>query len=343
MAEEKTLNLSWDFFLKVSVLVISLYFLYIIKDIVIWFIFSIVLAILFNFLIDILDKKGIPRIISAIFVYAFVLFLVGLFFYATAPIFLSEIQQFINNIPSYFQKLSPFMGKVGVTLFHGSNSFNNFEGTLNKAGEGIISALSVFFGGFQAAIFIIFLAFFLSLERNFLEKLLANFSPAKYKPYLFNLLPRVKKRVNGWFITRVMGMIFVGLLTYFSLGILDIQYSFLLGMVAGVFDFVPMVGPMIAAIIIVLIAAMSSLEKAVFALLIFMIIQQLENNLLFPLLFRKFIGVPPSVVLIALAIGGELWGLIGAILAVPLAGVIFELIKDYLKIKKEAVKKAEVF
>ncbi len=341
--EEKTFNASWDFFLKVFVLVVSIYFIYVIKDIVIWFIFAVVLAILFNFFIDMLDKKGVPRIVAAIAVYAIVLALVGLFFYYTAPIFLSEIQQFVYSLPSYLQKISPFMEKVGLTVFQKGNIFSNLELTLNKASQGILSALSVFFGGFQAAIFIIFLAFFLSLERNFLEKLLANFSPSRYKPYLFNLLPRVRKRVNGWFITRVMGMLFVGFLTYLSLNILNVNYDFLLGVVAGVFDFVPMVGPLVAAVIIFLVAALSSVSQAFFALAAFMAIQQLENNLLFPLLFRRFIGVPPSIVLIALAVGGKLWGLIGAILAVPLAGVIFELIKDYLKAKKEREKKAQVF
>ena len=75
--------------------------------------------------------------------------------------------------------------------------------------------------------------------------------------------------------------------------------------------------------------------KAVFVSLAFVLIQQIEGNSLTPLRSRKLIGLSPVVVLIALAIGGELWGMVGAILAIPIAGILFEFLRDFLKKRKE--------
>ena len=343
MAEEKTLNLNWDICLKLSVLVVFLYFLYLIKDLVIWFIFALVLAILFNFLIDFLEKKKIPRVLSTIFVYFGVLTILGFFFYKTAPIFLSEIKHFSSDLPLYLQKISPYLEKIGIKVIQDSQSFFTLlENNLEKAGENILSALAAIFGGLRATLFIVFLAFFLSLEKNFLERILSNFIPSQYQQYLFNLLPRVRKKVSGWFISRVIGVLFVGLFSYLVLRILGVKYAFILSVFAGMLDFIPYVGPLIAGVIITLIVMISSFSQALFVLISFIIIQQLEGNLLIPILFKKIVGVPPALVLIALVIGAKLWGLLGAILAVPLAAVIFELIKDYLKLKKKEKEEVEV-
>lgn len=334
--KEHILNINWDFCLKVSILVIFLYFLYLIKDLIIWFIFALILAILFNFLINFLEQKRIPRVLATIIVYFGLLGLLSIFFYQTAPIFLSELKQLSSNLPLYLQKISPLLEKIGLRLWEDSRPlFGVLERNLEKIGQNILNALVIIFGGVQATLFIAFLAFFLSLERNFLEKILANLAPVRYRDYLFNLLPRVRKRVSGWFISRMIGVLFVGILTFLVLSFLKVKYSFLLSLIAGVLDFIPIVGPIVAGVIITVIVMINSLPQALFVLIGFAIVQQLENNLLFPILFKKFVGLPPVLVLLALAIGGKLWGLLGAILAVPLTGVIFEFIKDYLKLKKK--------
>jgi len=339
MLEKKELDISWDFCLKVSFLVIFLYFLYLIKNLVVWFIFALILSILFNFIIDFLQKKKVPRYLATALVYSSLFLIIAFSFYKTAPIFLKEIKQFSLNFPYYLQKVSPVLEKVGIKIFQQQESFLSvLENNLAKVGDNILNALTVIFGGVKATLFIIFLAFFLSLEQNLLERVFANFAPVKYHPYLFNLLPRVRKKVSGWFISRIIGVVFVGALSYLAFSILNIKYAFILGVLAGLFDFIPIIGPVIAAFLIFVIVVITSFDQAIFALIAFIIIQQLENNLLFPILFRKFIGIPPALVLIALVVGGQLWGFTGAILSIPLTGVVFELLKDYLKIKRKLSK-----
>jgi predicted PurR-regulated permease PerM len=335
MFEEKNLNLTWNFCFKIITTAVLLYFLFMIKELIIWFVFALILSILFNFSIDFLEQKKIPRILTATVIYFGFLALISFCFYKIAPIFLLEIKQFSHELPLYFQKFSPFLEKIGVGFLQDSRSFLSFlENNLEKAGESAIDALVAFFGGVSAALFIISLSFFLSLEKNFLEKFIINFTPLGHRERLFNLLPKVKKQVSGWFLARIVGVLFVGSLCYLFLSFLSIKHTFVFSSVFAVFDFIPVVGPFVAGAFIVLAAMADSLPQAFLIALGLIIIQQIENNILFPVLFKTLIGLPPSLILIALAVGGTLWGFLGAILAVPLAGIIFEIIEDYLGIKK---------
>jgi len=104
---------------------------------------------------------------------------------------------------------------------------------------------------------------------------------------------------------------------------------------AGVLNFIPILGPIVTGVIAFVFIALDSLWKAVLLLIIFTLIQQIEGNILTPILTRRFVGLPPVLVLISLAIGGKLLGILGAVLAIPLAGVIYEFLKHFLQKKKE--------
>ena len=338
MNQQSTFNISWGAIFKILVAVICLYILFLVKDIIVWFVFALVIGILFNFLIDYLEKKRIPRVAATILLYFGIFAVLGFFIYKTAPIFLSEIQKFSQNLPQYLQKISPLFEKLGIEVFRTTEDLTQaLQGSLGKAGENIFNALFTIFGGIWATLFIIFLAFFISLEKNFGERVLEAISLKSHKNYLLNLWQRSKQKVSGWFISRVIGALFVGSLTYLILRILNVEYAFMLSLMAGILDFIPIIGPLIAGVIIALIVSLTSLFQAAFVLIAFFIIQLLENNLLFPLMFKKLTGLPPVLVLVAFAIGAALWGVVGAILAIPLAGVFFEILKDYLAKRKREI------
>jgi len=332
MEQQSILNISWGTIFKICLAVICLYILYLIRDIVVWFIFALVISILFNFLIDFLERKKIPRAIGATISYFGIFVLLSFFIYKTAPVFLSEIKEFTQNLPYYLRQISPFLEKFGVQAVQNTQSLiEALEFGLEKAGQNIFNALFSIFGGVFSTIFIVSLAFFISLEKGLVERILITFSSAEHHEYLRYLLEKSKKKVGGWFISRLIGILFVGISTYIVLAILNVEYAFILSLMAGLFDFVPIVGPILAGIIIGAVVALASPVQALFVLLAFIIIQILEGNLILPLFFKKFVGVPPALVLLALAIGGKLWGISGAILVVPLAGIVFEILRDYLE------------
>lgn len=330
-ATNYSLHMDWMTMAKIAALTVCLYVLYILKDIIIWFVFALVISILFNFLIDGLQKKRVPRIVSATFLYMGFFALLGFFIYKTAPLLLYEIEEFMSSLPAYLKKVSPFFEKLGVDSFRNTETFmNTIQQSLANAGGSFGNALAGIFGGAASTALVIAMAFFISLERQFVEKIISAFSPLQYKEYFFGLWRRSKKKVSGWFVTRLIGIAFIGLGVYVVLMILNVKYAFVLSLIAGVLDLLPFIGPLVAAVALFAVVSLNSFPQALFVVVAFLILQQIENQILFPIIFKKLIGLPPVLVLVAFAVGGELWGAPGAILGIPLAGVIYEIIKDYL-------------
>lgn len=337
MENEKILDISWKTLLKVFVLIVCIYIIYQIKDVLVWFIFAIIISILAEPSIKFLNKLKIPRALSVVLVYLSILGFIVLIVFLTAPSFIHEVQQFSNLLPQYFTQISPYLEGIGIQAIEDIEGFISFTKTnLEKATANIINILSSVFGGLFASIFILAVAIFLSLEDKGIEKALVVFFPKKYDDYLLSLWKRVQKRVTGWFISRVISCIFVGLATYITLLVFNAPYALLFGLLAGVSNFIVTIGPAITGIFIfIVVATAAGLLKAFFVLLAFAIIHQIESGVLIPLLSKKFIGLSPVLVLVSLVVGGILWGFLGAILAVPLAAILVEFLGDFIKKRRE--------
>ena len=335
MNGEKVLDISWGTIFKIAIALFSFYFLYLIRDILILTIFALIFSVLFNPAIDFLQRKKIPRVLAVIFVYLGVFGIISLFIYLTLPLFLQEIQQFLQIFPQYFEKISPSLKNLGVEAFESFETFTKtFQDWLTRASSNIFSVLISIFGGIFSTLFIITISVFLSLEENLVEKSLVFLFPKKYENFVLDLWQKCQIKVSGWLGIRIIACAFVGVFSYFAFFLFNVKYDFLLSLLAGFLNFIPIVGPILTGILIFLTVFLDSISKAIFALFAFVLIQQIEGNILTPILTKKFIDLPPVLVLISLAIGGKLWGILGAILAIPLAGIIYEFLKDFLEKRK---------
>lgn len=134
--------------------------------------------------------------------------------------------------------------------------------------------------------------------------------------------------MQGQFLLAVL----IGVLTYLGLSILGIQYALVLAVIAAVFELIPLFGPILAAIPAVAIAfANGGIAIALIVVALYLIIQQFENHLIYPLVVTKVVGVPPILVILALLIGAKLAGVLGMLLAVPVAAAFQELFTDIEK------------
>ena len=332
---ESVFEVSWASILRLLLGVFLAYVVYLVRDIIIWFVFALIISVLFNYVIDLLQKKRIPRLLSAVVLYLGFCFLFGFFLYQTAPLLLDEIQDFIKQFPQYVKKIAPILKQFGVSIDLRAASkpdafVQTIEAALTKASGSVGNALFVLFGGVASTLLVFTMAFFMSVEGKIVERFIVTFSSAGKNEALLKLWLRAKKKISAWFITRIIGVVFVWLSCYLVLALLNVKYAFILSTVAGVFDLVPIVGPAIACIAIMSVTYLNSPMQALIVGIIFIVIQQLENHVLFPFLFKKLAGLSPVLVLVSLAIGAELWGVAGAILAIPLAGVVYEVIKEYL-------------
>jgi len=336
MNQEKILDISWAAIAKISIAVLALYLLFLIKDILIWFLFALIISVLFNPTINFLHKRRVPRVLAASFVYVLVFGGLGLFLYSTALIFIDEIKAFSDAFPKYFEQLSPALTGVGVRAFANTEAFlQATSNTVQQMGANIFNALFIVFGGIFSTLFVVSVAFFISLEGGAVERGLALLFPKRHESMVFSMWGRAQKRVSNWFLTRVLASVFVGLASYISFFLFAINYPISLAMLAGVLNFIPIVGPILTGFLIFVVVVLDSPVMALVVVAAFTLIQQIESNILTPWLSKKFVGVSPVLVLLALAIGGKLWGVLGAFLAVPLFGIIAEFGKEYLERRRE--------
>jgi len=336
MNNDRVLDISWETIFKIAASIITFYMLFQVRDILIWFIFALIISILFNPGIDFFMKFKLPRVMAASFIYLLVFGLLTVVMYFMVSVLVTEIEQFSRVMPTYFKDLSPILMDFGVYALKDMESFiESVRGSLRELTEAFFSASIALFGGLFTTFFVMTLAFFISLEGKLIERVVVLIFPEKYESYALSLWKRSQGQVSSWFLTRILSCLFVGVAIYMSALIMGIRYPLVMGLTGGVFNFIPYIGPLVSGTFIALITAMDSLPKAVFILAVFIIIQLIENGVLTPVLSKKFIGLSPVLVIMALAIGGALWGFLGALLAIPLAGIIFEFLKEFLEKKKK--------
>jgi predicted PurR-regulated permease PerM len=338
---EKLLDISWGTIFKIGIGIIAFYAIFLIKDILIWFFFALIISFLFEPGILFLQKLRISRILSVVFVYVAFFSLLGLTIYLTAPTFFAELQQFSQLFPQYFEKVAPTLRELGFSSFESMDSFIQSIGDmLRKASSDIFSAIAVFFGGLSSMIFILSIALFLSLEEKSAKEMIKLVSPRRYENYILSLWEKTQLKVSGWFASRVLSCLFVGVVFAISLYLFNVKYSLSLALLAGVANFVPIIGPVVSGLVAFVFVALDSWLKAIFVVVILVLIHQIEGNILSPILTKKFVGLPPVMVLLSLAVGAKLLGILGAILSAPVAAAIFEFRNDF--IKKDKPKTIEV-
>lgn len=332
----RLLDISWGTILKIAVAGLVIYIMFLTRDIMVWVLFGLIISILFDPAVDFLQKRRIPRALAVISVYSSVFGALALMIWSMAPLFVNEIQRFSQLFPQYFETLSPILQGLGIAAFSDVQTFfDALSFGVESIASSIFSAFFVVFGGIFSTIFVLSISIFLSIEEKSIEKTITLLFPKKYEVFALDLWTRSQRKVSGWFASRLITSIFVGVATYLTLFLFNVQYPFSLGLLATILNFIPIIGPLVTGLLLFIIVALDSTLKAIFILIAFTLIQQIEGNILTPLLTKRFLGIPPALVLIALAVGMQLWGIMGAILAIPLAGIIFEFLRDFLKKRKE--------
>jgi predicted PurR-regulated permease PerM len=331
----KTLDVSWGTLLKISLVVLFFYVLYLVRDILLAFVFALIISILFDPIIDFLQRFKIPRVLAVILVYVVIFGFLAMLIYYLAPILIHEINQFAQLFPYYFEKISPPLKVLGLKAFENIEVFSKtLENTLSAVSSNIFASLFAVFGGIFSTLFIISIAIFLSLEEKGVLRALQLIFPSRYEDFLLSVWQKCEKKVSGWFLSRIIASSFVAVASIILFYYFNVKYPFSLGIISGLLNFIPIIGPMIAASLVFFLVAIDSILRAIFVIIGLALIQQIENNILTPFLSKKLFDLPPVIVLISLALGMKLAGFLGAILGLPLAAIIYEFVKDFLEAEK---------
>ncbi|MES3004939.1 MAG: AI-2E family transporter [Patescibacteria group bacterium] len=336
---------------KAIVVILLFLTLYLLKDLVLVLLMSIVIASAIEPGTQWFVKRKIPRLFAVILIYLLIaMFLVGAVFFLLIPL-LSESSDFLRNFPAYMSakegvETVSTTGLVGESITGIANTFN-FDDVIhgiNTVMAGIYSntfgSLATFFGGVLSFILTIILSFYLAVEEDGVAKFLKAITTIKHENYIVSLWKRSQKKIGLWMQGQLVLAVIIGMLVYLGLTLLSVPNALLLAVLAAIFEIIPLFGPILASIPAILIAFVSGgLPMAVIVMGLYLIVHQFENQLIYPLVVKKVVGVSPVVSIVALAAGWELVGFIGLILAVPISAVILEFFNDFEKDKIEKMEK----
>ena len=320
--------------IKFFLVVVFLFFVFYTRSIWAIVFVSLILTAALRPSVNRLATWKIPRTASVI---AFLLILVGfLAFVVTSfiPLLVEQSSQFIENFPLYSQKLNQVFSSFNQ-LMPSFGEVENYSETLNElkifftpSASSVFSQVVGVFGGLVSFVLMIVLTFYLLIDETGVTQAVKFIIPEKYQSFSTELINKVQKKIAAWLKGQLILSFIVGLLVYVSLLILGVDYALILALLAFVGEFIPYLGPILAAVPAVFVAFVFSPILGLFVLIIFIAIQQAENHILVPKVMQHAVGLNPVISIIALLIGAKIAGLVGVVLAIPTVTAIGVIIKE---------------
>ena len=354
---ERLVNLSLLNITKVVVITILLIglslLLFQIRDVLMLFFVSALFAAALDPTVDKLEQKyRIPRSLSAIVIFLIIIAIISVFVGTMVPVvaqqlfevsknagvLIGNIAQGNINLPSYLEWLNPLI----KDLFAGSDTeqFTRLiQNSLLQFGEGLRSLAGNAFAlikgisnGLLNALFVLFFTYFMIVDEKEIDDFILKLFPDKYGEYITVKTKTIKTKVGLWLRGVIILMVLVGLLTYIGLKAIGIEYAFTLALFAALTEVIPVIGPIIAWVATIPIAANADqpVTALIWVTIIYFAIQRVETHLLVPAVMKQATGLHPIVVLLAMMIGFKLMGILGAVISVPVSAILAIFVNDFV-------------
>jgi len=333
--KELKITISTNTLVRILVIVVGLAAIVYLQNIV-----AILLAsLLFSAAIDPaaswLQRHRVKRGIAAALIYLAILAVfIGIGF-LIVPTIAEQGSQLLDKYAPAVEELSG--GQIVLDEVFSKEFFQqDFNSILTSAqGEALtdalpelISVIAEVFGGIVTLLLIIIISFYMVVEEDALKKGVMWLTPQKYEPMMRKVIPKSREQIGAWLRGQLFVMFIIFVVNFIVLTIIGIPYALVLALIAGLLEIVPFLGPILSAVPAVLLGFTLSPWHALVVALAYFGIQQLEGDVLTPKVMQKVGGVNPIVSIVALLIGFEFFGIIGALLAIPAAMVIGTFIQE---------------
>lgn len=318
--------------------------LFYLKSLVLIVLTAVVIASAIEPAIHFLMRWRFPRILAVIAMYALVasIFFTVIFFFI--PPVLNDAAMFLSALPATLSSLdiagftNGLLPNTLVDTLSSADVLRNFSNTLAGSSAGVLAALSIIFGGITSFVLIVVFSFYFSVQETGVDDFLRVITPIKEQTYVLHLWKRSQEKIGKWMQGQIILGLIVGVLLYLGLTILGVPHALLLAVLAGLFELIPVFGQILAAIPAVALGFSGGGVTMVLLIIgLYVLIQQFEAHLIYPVVVKKVVGVPPLMVILALLIGYELVGFLGIVLSVPIASAIQEFVSDVDREKTRAI------
>ncbi len=331
-------GISWGALWKVLAMLALVSILFLAREILIAVFLAIIISSALDPWVSALERKNVPRILGTLAIYILAILLVAIITYVLVPVALVELNSILNNSGGILGSLVENFGEEGANVFDGLiTSVNDVTAGFLGGKITILTIFSRFLGGIFFAAIVFVISFYLTVGRDGVEKFAVTILPYQYHEKVLTIYERVRRKISMWFRGQLLLSLIVGLAVFIGLWALGVRYSLVLGIAAGIFELIPYVGPIFSGALAVLLALTSSVTLGIYTLILFIVIQQLESHFLIPTVMGKSTNLNPVIVLVSLLVGAKVFGIIGAILAVPVAVLFQEILRDWSQSHRPAL------
>jgi predicted PurR-regulated permease PerM len=332
-------------------IILAVWLLFYLKDLVLILLTAIVIASSIEPAVLWFMRHRIIRPAAVALVYALIFgFLFGIAYFLFPPL-IQDTAAFVATVPEYFEAFevesiipnqfittSQEVAQVDTSSL--VNTLREFQNIFTATGEGAFRAVAGVFGGVFSFLLILLLSFYFAIQETGIDDFIRIISPVKHQKYAISLWRRSQVKIGLWMQGQLLLSLIVAVLTYLWLTILGVPYALLLAIFAALAELVPVFGSLAAAIPATAVAfGAGGLPLALLAAGGYLVINQIQGNLIYPLVVKRVVGVPPLLVILALIAGAQLAGFLGVLLSVPIAAALQELVSDVEKAKIAEAKK----
>lgn len=337
MAQPTTnVNISTTTIFKVVLIGLAIWFLATISQVLVIVFVALVFAAAIDPWITRLERMGMARGWAMTIIFVSAMALMSLIVILFVPLVVDQLGKFTQAFPKLYERVFSLYqnNQDSVALDTIQKGLQNLNSALSDVTKGVFSSVFGFFGGLVSVISVLVLTFYLTLEEKGMKRIAVDLAPAKYRPYLIQLFNRIEDRLGDWLRGQLILGLIIGTLTLIGLLAFKVEFAVVLALIAGLTELIPIIGPFIGAIPAVIVAFSQDPVLALIVMGLYIVIQQLENNLIVPRVMSKATGLNPVIVIVSILVGGKVAGITGVILAVPTMIIITTFLEDFLEEKK---------
>ena len=313
------------------------------RHVIVWILIAIFLTLAINPLVEVLQRRGLrSRGLASGVAFLLVLLAITAIGATFVPTLVDNVNKFVDAVPGYVNDVTKGKGRLGFleTKYH---VVEKVEQYVKKGGAKKLlglsgAAVSITKGVLNIVVGIVtvaFLTFFMLLEGPAWMDRLYRLLPPESQPRWRAVGRDIYRQVGGYVTGNLLISLIAGALTTLVLLLLGVPYAVALGLIVALLDLIPLAGATIAAIIIASVAFLHTIVAGIVVVVFFVIYQQVENHVLQPLVYGRTVQLSPLAVLLAVLVGAEIAGVLGALAAIPVAGAIQVVLVDFLRARRE--------
>jgi predicted PurR-regulated permease PerM len=277
-------------------------------------------------------KYHIPRGITVITTYIIGIGLLALVVTLMVPTLIEQALKLGPIFGARWESLQDFLVVIKeIAVKYDLLPDSGFASLQAQAGEAIsklLKTLTGIFGGIAALVIILVIAYYLVAQDEKAVTLVHDWVPKKHQKFALHLIEELQKQMSRWFVGQATLSLIIGVMVFVTLTLLGIEGALVFAIFAGLLEFIPYLGPILSSIPIIFVAFTQSPIQGLLALGLLVLIQQFENHIIVPKIMQKAVGLNPLISIISMLIGARLFGIAGALLAIPFATALMVVIKE---------------